>query len=310
VPTDRRESFRDEGGIPTDFSRIDRVVATAAARNMSVLPVILYAPQWDAKHPGDDASPPRGTSAYADFAALLVRRYGPSGSFWSEHPGLSAKPIRAWQIWNEPSTTFFWSDQPGAKAYVDLLKAARRSITGADPGAQIVLAGLPNRSWDALQDLYDAGAGGNFDVAAVHPFTLRVSGVLTILRRNRAVMRRNGDAKKPMVVTELSWPTAEGKVKTTYGFEVTEKGQAQRVETALPVLAENRRRLRLAGVYWYTWLTRDRNVDYPFDWAGLSRLSGRTIVRKPAYRALRKTALRIEGCAAKAPDDAAACATS
>ncbi|HEX8073803.1 MAG TPA: hypothetical protein VF545_02375, partial [Thermoleophilaceae bacterium] len=90
------------------------------------------------------------------------------------------------------------------------------------------------------------------------------------------------------------------KVEWTYGNETTEEGQAKKLTAAMGLLAKARRRLRLERVYWYTWLTFDKDEHYPFDYAGLSRLdSDGRIVRKPAYAALRRTALGLEGCEEK-----------
>ena len=48
-----------------------------------------------------------------------------------------------------------------------------------------MLGGLPNQSWKALERLYEAGAGGLFDVAAIHPFTLHTGGVMKLIERYR-----------------------------------------------------------------------------------------------------------------------------
>jgi hypothetical protein len=44
----------------------------------------------------------------------------------------------------------------------------------------------------------------------------------------------------------------------------------------------------LQRIYWYTWVTRDRDSPNSFEWSGLRRLrrDGR-VVDKPAVRALR-----------------------
>ena len=307
VPLTVRDRYRDEGGVPTDFSRADRVIGAAAQRGMTVLPVIMIAPDWAARHPGAFSSPPKGTDAYARFASALTRRYGPGGSFWTEHPELRPRPVRAWQIWNEPSMREFWHDRPWAKDYVALLRAARIEIKRADPKAKIVLAGLPNKSWNDLRRIYRIrGARRYFDAVAFHPFTGKVGGVVEILRRNRRVMRRYRDARTPLYVTELSWPSARGKVDRSYGIETTERGQATRARKALRVLAKHRRSLRIKGVYWYTWMTADERDDYPFDYAGASRLRDGKVVRKPAFYALRKTALQLRGCKSK-PSGARSC---
>src|SRR5256885_9826017 len=59
VPQDQRSRFVDEGGIPTDWSRLDEIVAGAAARHLTVLPVLVTSPAWAAIPPSTQASPPR-----------------------------------------------------------------------------------------------------------------------------------------------------------------------------------------------------------------------------------------------------------
>ena len=299
VPAEQRDKYRDEGGVPTDYSAIDAVVATAAERRIVVLPVVQIAPMWAARHPGELASPPADPQQYANFAAALVRRYGPGGSFWTEHPELVAQPIRYWQIWNEPSFKVFWSDQPFADDYVDLLRHARDEIKAVDPGAHIVLGGLANKSWTALAKVYAAGGGGLFDVAAFHPFTAKVDGVRKILEHDRKVMARNGDSRKPLWVTELSWTAAKGKTSVTFGNEQTQKGQAEKLSAAYKMLAKRRGKLRVGRVYWYTWITRDKQDDYPFDWAGLLRVTSGGAKAKPALAAYRRTAMALQHCRRK-----------
>jgi hypothetical protein len=306
VPAEQRARFRDERGVPTDYSQVDAIVESAAARDVRVLPVVLIAPPWAARHPGQFASPPSDPAPYARFVAALARRYGPSGSYWAEHPQLRAAPVRDWQVWNEPSLRDFWSDAPWARDYVALLRATRIQLRAVDPHARVILAGLPNKSWNDLARVYRAHGRRYFDAVALHPFTRTVGGVFQILGHGRAVMKRYGDARKPLLVTELSWPSAQGKTSRKYGIEVTERGQAARLRKALPLLAARRRTLRLEAVYWYTWLTADSRDDYPFDYAGASRLRDGRIVRKPAFRALRDTALALEGCTAK-PAGARSC---
>ena len=182
---------------------------------------------------------------------------------------------------------------------MDLLRAASAAIKAADPGARVVLAGLANESWVYLADLYRAGAAPYFDVLAVHPYTRKVAGLVEIIRLNRRVARRFGDAGKPVMVTEMGWSSGLGELRRFYGWEATESGQAAKARRALTLLARERRRLRLDSIYWYTWVSRDRDLDDPFDYAGLNRLERGQVVRKPAFRAFRRTALRLAGCRRK-----------
>ena len=80
-------------------------------------------------------------TGWAAFMTAAVARYGPSGSFWSEHPGIPQRPIRSWQIWNEPNFKYFIA-RPNPAEYGKLVKISYTALKAADPGAQVVLAGL------------------------------------------------------------------------------------------------------------------------------------------------------------------------
>jgi hypothetical protein len=294
IPESARSQFTDVDGRPYHCAEIDRLMAAAAARRIRVMPVLLWAPVWAQRTPGEFASPPKDPKQYAEFASVLARRYGPGGAFWAARPDLPQLPIRDWQLWNEPTMPGFWLEQPFAKPYVAMLKATRPALRRVDPHARVVLAGLVYDPPGALRKIYAAGGRAWFDVVAAHPFTLQVDGVGTILERTRAAMAAGGDSHKPLLVTELSWPSAKGKVPFLYGYEMTEKGQAARIRAALPYLAARRRELRIERVYWYTWLTRETDKSYPFDYAGLRRLEPGRVVAKPALSAFRTTALALQ----------------
>jgi hypothetical protein len=296
VPPDQASRFVDEGGIPTDWTKLDEVVTAAAARHLTVLPVLVTSPAWAAIPPSTQASPPKSPAAYARFAAAAVRRYGPGGAFWAQHPELQAQPVHHWQIWNEPNFRAFWRPRNWPRPYVRLLRAARKSIKSVDPAARIVLAGLPQQSWKAIEKIYRAGGRRLFDIAAIHPFTSRVTGAVEIVRRSEAVMRRFHDGRKPVWLTEITWPSSRGHTNTGFGYEVSERVQAEKLAGAFLTFARLRRQLRLQRVYWYTWVSADKSRVYPFDWSGLATVNGDGgVVRKPALAAFRRTALALEG---------------
>jgi hypothetical protein len=274
-----------------DFSPYDAPVLAAAAQGLDVLPVVFSTPTWARIEAGDAASPPRDPAEYAAFLTALVGRYGPQGSLWSEHPELEARPIRAWQLWNEPNLTGYWSQQPFAKGYVRLLEVARGALRAADPGARAILAGLPN-GWAALRQIYRAGGRPLFDAAAIHPYTARAVRVPRFLFEARKVMRRFGDRRKPLWVTEMSWPAAKGRARDPIGIATDDQGQARRLRRALLVLAAARRRLRIERVFWYTWLSAESKSSV-FAWSGLRRLHDGAVVSTPALKAFETTARRL-----------------
>jgi hypothetical protein len=307
IPAEQQAFFRDEGGIPTDWRLLDSYVEKAALQRVTLLPVILYAPPWAAKYGQSDASPPKGYQDYARFAVAVAKRYGPTGTFWTERPDVPKVPIGWLQIWNEPHFKEYWSDQPWEKTYAPLLRGTYRAVKRAVPAMKIVVAGMANKSWTYLSKLYSQKTRGFFDAIALHPFTNSVDGVVEIIERGRRVMERHGDRKLPLMITELSWTSAKGKAAFTYGNERTEAGQAKALTQGLQRMAKERRRLRILRVYWYTWMTRDAHENIPFDYAGVIRLEpDGTMTEKPAFAAYRQTALALQGCASK-PGDARSC---
>ncbi len=299
VPAAEQSQFTDVGGEPMNFTATDAMVGLAAQRGLTVLPTVLYAPSWDAKdNPGGVDTPTR-TAPYANYMTALVHRYGPHGTYWSTHPGLSAVPIRMWQIWNEPNLSYYWH-QPFATGYVALLRAAHTAITRADSGAKVVLGALTNLAWTAVGQIdHVQGARGLYDIAAVNGFTKRPSDVIRYLRLMRNAMVSLGDGSKPLLATEMSWPSAQGKTPQSYDFDTTEAGQARNIAALLPMLGADRSQLHLAGFYYYTWVGAESSGGPAFSFAGLLRAHNGSVVAKPALSAFRTAALALEQCKQK-----------
>jgi hypothetical protein len=296
VPTgEKGRFFTGWGGVPTDLTSIDLVVRRAAERGISVLPCVLASPRWAIAHKSLVIDGPKTTATYTNFLHTLVRRYGRGGSFWHAHPALPYRPIRRWQIWNEPDHQNFWA-RPWVTSYTKLVKASKKTLRKLDSGSKLVLGSLTGVSWYNLGRLYKAGIKGSYDVASIHPYTKEPKNVVTTLERDRRTMARYRDSK-PVEVTELSWPASRGRVpkQRDVSFSTSEAGQAQRLKSALSLLVKNRKRLRIAGVYWFTWLSRYRG-DLPWEYSGLRALTAQgTRVSKPALGTFRRNALYLEG---------------
>jgi hypothetical protein len=235
------------------------------------------------------------------YAETLVARYGPDGVFWRAHPELDHQPVRAWQVWNEPNIPFFWPSGPDPAAYAKMLVAVGDAIHGADPGAQVVSAGITNSRLGLslgqfLKGMYGAGAKGHFDLLGVHPYDDDAESSLSRLVLARSIMDSFGDGS-PIWATEFGWASGgEASPHTT-----DEPGQAVEVESALRQMVAERERLKLRGVIYYNWHDSVSSTPGLGTWpahAGLLRLDG---TRKPAYYAYRRVALDLARPAAAVP---------
>jgi polysaccharide biosynthesis protein PslG len=303
VPQGDPRPFVDVGGVPTDFTDLDALVALTAEHGMRLLPVTMNAPSWDATtFRRGIVSIPRSPAPYANFLRALVLRYGPNGTFWPDNPQIPKVPVRMWQIWNEPNVYPFWPQgpKPYYVGYVALLRAAHAAIKQADPRAKVVLAGLPNYSWINLRQIIKHGGRKLFDVAAIHPYTRTPAGVITILSNARRALNQTGDGGKPILADEVSWSSAgTGPGRIGLDIATTPAGQARNIAKLLPMLERDRKRLGLAGFDYYNWAGLERPGGDVFEFTGLFRLSDYQFIAKPAYYAFRRAALAMEGCRAK-----------
>jgi hypothetical protein len=297
VPASQTSEFQTgAGGVPTNFAETDELVGDAAARGLTVLPTVMYAPGWDAApHKGVAINAPRSVQPYANYLTTLIDRYGPEGSFWSANPQLPRRPIRDWAIWNEPWIYYYWPFQHYAKTYVALLRAAHTAIRSDDVGAKVVLAGIPNASWRNFRSIVSLpGARSLFDIVDVHPYTEWPSGVIDILTRVRQAMNHVGLGRLPMIAGELSWNSSLHQTKNVFDWDTTRSGQAHAVQTVLPLLAANRKRLNLTGFYWYTWMGNEHRGESPWGFAGLIGYHNGNVFTKPALSAFSQAAHAIE----------------
>jgi polysaccharide biosynthesis protein PslG len=315
VPAGQKGRFRDEGGVPTYWFDSDRLVRAAAQRGLRPMLTVLFPPSWGSVYPGRKHSPPVAES-YARFLALLVRRYGPHGTFWTENPGLRKVPVRDWQLLNEVNHSFYWNvpgsdpnsidNTSSAPGYVNLLRITRPAIKAVDPHARIVHAGTDSKSWRYVRAIYRAGGRRLFDAFAVHPFTDGPNNVINILRFVRREMNRAGDRRKPIMVSEWSWPSAKGHAPDPGNLSRTSRGQARAITQTQKLFVRWRRRLRLSRAYYYNWLSEPRS-GIRFTFAGLRNLKGNTVSRKRAQTAYARSSLAYEGCRKKSSRSATRC---
>jgi len=242
-----------------DWDGFDRAVALAARHGIRAFPFVWGAPPWLAA--GEQLEPVDSAfqrQAWASFLRRAVERYGWRGSFWWENPELPFLPICRWEIWNEPNIVTFGSADP--ERFAQLVRISGRVLHRSDPGAQLILGGFFGRplqvppnlpSGQFLSRLYRArGVKRWFDGVALHPYVAQARAMRGQIENLRRVMRRHGDGGTPLFITELGWGSDSFESRWERGFV----GQAEELDRALTMLAVNRRRWRIAGVWWFSWI--------------------------------------------------------
>jgi hypothetical protein len=249
-------AVQPEAGSAFDWSHYDAIIGAAAEHGIRVLPTVYSTPHWAAAR----SNYPPSKAHLGDFRTFVheaASRYGSNGAFWSSNPGIPKLPVIDWQLWNEVNSPSFWYRKPSAKQYVGLLRVFSGGIRTGDPAANIILAGLfrtprirngiPLDRF--LPAIYRRKAKRLFDAVAMHPYATTPRDALEAVRETRKIMGRFKDKKTPLWITEIGWAT--GGVRTP--LTVTPTRQAAYLRKSYGLLAKNRRRLRVAGVIWYSW---------------------------------------------------------
>jgi hypothetical protein len=251
----------------------DGIVATLAAHGLQWLPVIDYATAWDQSIPGQVTSVPVDPAPYAAYAAALVGRYGPDGSFWREHPSIPTQPVHAVEIWNEPNV-------PGtaipAATYATMYADARTAIHSVDPSAEVIIGGLGNPSADYLRSVLRALPDPHaVDAVGAHPYGFTPDDVLASVASLRAALDSAGDASVPIDVTEFGWPTNGSASWIATVSDATRAGYLSQVVDALATAD-----CGVERIIPYAWVTGQQGTGNPEQWFGLSNAGAATASTK------------------------------
>ncbi|MBS1887060.1 MAG: hypothetical protein JSU06_07710 [Actinobacteria bacterium] len=245
--------------VRPDWSSFDKEVELAAEERIRIMPFVWGSPEWVAT---EALQLPVRTSwqrwAWQKFLREAALRYGPEGEFWEAHRKLPYLPITHWEIWNEENiVTQAKNPEPGE--YAKLIRISGRTLHAAQPGSKVLIGGLFGRplqippnvaSGDFLKRVYEAGnVKPYFDGVALHPYVAEARAMGTELNNLRRIMRRFGDSRTPMYITELGWGSQSGPTRWQRGPQ----GQANQLTEALELLSRNRIRWKAEGVWWFTW---------------------------------------------------------
>jgi hypothetical protein len=261
-----------------DWSRLDYFFGYAAGNGVEILPFAYGTPNWAGVDCGGldpktcERVPPlsgAAQAAWVDFLQDMAARYGPQGSFWSDPSDAydpSYVPMTRVQIWNEPSSQFYWRQKPNPKKYGALVKTSDDALEAVDPSIRIVLAGvfpdpvmggsIPYTKF--LAKLYDVkGIAGAFDSAGFHPYATSIKRLKKQVKTIRKLMREGGVKSKPLYITELGWGSAPPQKDRP--LLKGPEGQRTLLEQSFDLLESRAGQWKLEGVVWYSW--RDPGFD-------------------------------------------------
>ena len=268
-----------------EWSSFDPIVERAAKSGIELLPFIVGSPTWAVPNktvPGTGGAkaparlPASGTAATAwtAFLEAAVARYGTGGTYWTENPLVPDKPIKAWQIWNEPNFKYFVA-KPNPTEYGKLVKISSAAIKSVQPSAQVVLAGLFAQPAGArrlntkgkvanptspnyfaayfLEQMYKTNPGirSKFQGVSLHPYVPHYRRLPAEIEEVRTILKKEGDGTKPLWITELGW-SSEPPVGPSNVFAVGQAGQARELKGAFTLLKADAAKYRLTHVYWFS----------------------------------------------------------
>ncbi len=260
-------SIQHSQGGPFDFAATDNVVAGAAAQGVEILPTLAGTPPFIAGCTGVSCSrhivtSPSALKAWQAFVKAVADRYGTHGTFWKQFPSVPYHPFKNYQFWNEQNNT---SQHNTPRAYTKLVKSGDKALHSVDKKAKVVLGGMfgtppnnaKNDAWNYLKSMYKAHARRFFDGVALHPYAVKPSGLKDPIKQMRKAMKKGGDKKKKLYITEIGWGSSKKKHPGTGGrgalFNVNPKKQAKYLKDSFKTLTSHRRSWKIGGVFWFTW---------------------------------------------------------
>ena len=171
-----------------NFANFDRVVAECEAEGVRLLPILGYSVPW--AHPAHEH-----LGAWGEYVRRVVTRYG--------------KRLPVVEVWNEENIPHFWKS-PNPTNYVALLRRTYETAKRAEPEVRVAFGGTAGVPLGFIEEVYKLGGAKWFDIMNIHPYSHpgRPEGSMDAqIEKLRGVMAKYGDAKKPLWITEVGWPT-------------------------------------------------------------------------------------------------------
>jgi len=278
------------------WEKYDQIVELAERYGLEMIVRLSNPPAWSRAqgNAGGTLAPPDNLQDYGDFVEAVARRY--------------RGRIRHYQIWNEPNIYPEWGEQPvSPEAYTALLKVGYSRVKAACPECVVISGALAQtiplgprdlNDFVFLQRMYDAGAADYFDVLAMQGYGLWSGPTDRRMRPRvlnfsrplylREIMVKNGDAAKPIWITEMNWNSPPADLANKQFGYVTLEQQAR-----YAVLAYQRAQEEWPWVgvvnFWFFKRATDTEVDQAMYYF---RMVEPDFTPMPVYQALQEYAHR------------------
>jgi hypothetical protein len=293
--------FQDRRHEPyrSAWEKYDHIVALAEQYGVHLIVRLGNPPAWS-RADGDASGsfgPPDNLADFGDFVAAVATRY--------------RGRIRYYQIWNEPNIYPEWGEAPvNPPAYVALLKEGYTRVKAADPDAVVICGALAStieldyrnlNDFAFLQQMYDAGAAPYFDILAMQGYGLwsgptdrRMQPRVMNFSRPRYVrdiMVKNGDAGKPIWISEMNWNAVPDRIPDKSFGQVTEAEQARYVALAYQRIQREWPWLGVANLWFFKRAT-DQEAGQPWYYF---RMVEPDFTPLPLYEAMQEQTARPAG---------------
>jgi len=189
---------------PTAWAYADFMVDEILARGMEPTFFLGLSPEWAALRPD---LPPHRTPPAEEYVAEFI-------AFHQDVAAHFAGRVKYYYFWNEPNGCSWINDgcsnSDGYPLYTQWLIRCSQAVKSVDPSAKIIAANIDYHSgvthgYEYIQGMYDYGAGPYFDIISIHPYDWAGTIHWQAILDTRAVMVANGDADKPIWVSEYGW---------------------------------------------------------------------------------------------------------
>lgn len=213
--TDSRQDTDGDGEPDTidAWEKYDQIVELTQAHNLRLMVRLSNPPEWSREDPEAGAfAPPDDYQDFVNYAVAVAERY--------------QGQITHYQIWNEPNIFPEWGNNfVDPAGYTEMLCRTYDALKQVDPNMVVISGAIaPTISLDGyfgfsdllfLQEMYDNGASACFDVLSAQGYGLfsgptdrRLRATSVNVARHtyyRDIMVKNGDAHKPIWLSEAAW---------------------------------------------------------------------------------------------------------